>query len=119
MKSKAMRFLTLLLCILLAGGLTAAHAELVTVGILLTGTIPEADGSVRTVTPEGRFRIYQNGEEAGVIAAGRETLTLNSLERIRIEPLPQSFAPEWDVRSANMTVELTGSGVQMIPVAIS
>lgn len=119
MKSKAMRFLTLLLCVLLAGGLTAAHAELVTVGILLTGTIPEADGSVRTVTPEGRFRIYQNGEEAGVIAAGRETLTLNSLERIRIEPLPQSFAPEWDMRPANMTVELTGSGVQMIPITVT
>ena len=119
MKSKAMRFLTLLLCALLLGGLTAAHAELVTVGILLTGTIPEADGSVRTVTPEGEFRIYQNGEEAGVIAAGRETLTLNSLERIRIEPLPQSFAPEWDVRAANQTVTLTASGVQMIPVTIT
>ena len=32
--SKAARFLALVLCILLAGGLTAAHAEMVTVGNL-------------------------------------------------------------------------------------
>ena len=45
--SKAKRFLALVLCILLAGGLTAAHAEMVTVGISLTGLIPAADGSFR------------------------------------------------------------------------
>ena len=117
--SKAKRFLALVLCILLAGGLTAAHAEMVTVGISLTGLIPAADGSFRTVTPEGEFRIFQNGEEVGVIAAGRETLTLNSRDRIRIEPLPQSFAPEWDLSSAYLSPELSGDGMQMIPVTIT
>ena len=106
------------MCVLLAGGLTAAHAEMVTVGIVLTGLIPAEDGSFRSVTPEGEFRVFQNGEEAGVIAAGRGTLTLNSRERIRIEPLPQSFAPEWDLSTAYLTPELTGDGVQIIPVTI-
>ena len=116
--SKAKRLLALVLCVLLAGGLTAAHAEMVTIGIALTGLIPAEDGSFRSVTPEGEFRIYQNGEEVGVIAAGRQTLTVNSRERIRIEPLPQSFAPEWDLSSAYLTPELTGDGVQIIPVTI-
>ena len=55
--SKAKRLLALVLCVVLAGGLTAAHAEMVTVGIVLTGLIPADDGSFRSVTPEGEFRI--------------------------------------------------------------
>ena len=117
--SKAMRFGALVLCILLLGGMTAAHAEMVTVGITLTGLIPDGNGSTRSVVPEGEFRVFQNGEEAGVIAAGRDTLTLNSRERIRIEPVPQSFAPEWDLSAAYITPELTGESIQLIPVTIT
>ena len=117
--SKAMRFGALVLCILLLGGMTAAHAEMVTVGITLTGLIPDGNGSTRSVVPEGEFRVFQNGEEAGVIAAGRDTLTLNSRERIRIEPVPQSFAPEWDLSTAYITPELTGESIQLIPVTIT
>ncbi len=116
----AKRFLALILCVLLSAGLlTAAHAEMVTVGIVLTGLIPDGNGSFRSVTPEGEFRIFQSGEEVGVIAAGRQTLTLNSRDRIRIEPLPQSFAPEWDLSSAYMTAELSGNGARLIPVTIT
>ncbi len=117
--SKATRFVALVLCVLLLGGMTAAHAEMVTVGITLTGLIADGDGSTRSVVPEGEFRVFQNGEEAGVIAAGRETLTLNSRERIRIEPVPQSFAPEWDLSTAYITPELTGESIQLIPVTIT
>ena len=117
--SKAKRFLALVLCVLLAGGMTAAHAEMVTVGITLTGLIPNGDGTFRSVTPEGEFRIFQNGEEAGVIAAGRQTLTLNNRERIRIVPVPQSFAPEWDLSTAYLSPELTGEGLQLIPVTVT
>ena len=115
---RALRFLTLALCILLAYGLTAAYADMVTMGITLTGVIPASDGSVRTVVPEGEFRVWQNGEEVGVIKAGRGTLTLNSRERIRIEPVPQSFAPEWDLSTAYLTPDLSGSGSMMIPVTL-
>ena len=117
--SKAMRFGALVLCILLLGGMTAAHAEMVTVGITLTGLIPDGNGSTRSVVPEGECRVFQNGEEAGVIAAGRDTLTLNSRERIRIEPVPQSFAPEWDLSTAYITPKLTGESIQLIPVTIT
>ena len=117
--NKAARFLALVLCVLLLGGMTAAHAEMVTVGITLTGQIPDGNGSFRSVTPEGEFRVFQNGEEAGVIAAGRDTLTLNSRERIRIEPVPQSFAPEWDLSTAYITPVLSGESVQLIPVTIT
>ena len=116
---KAMRFLALVLCILLAGGVWSARAEMVTVAITLTGRIETADGSVRTVTPEGEFRIWQNGEEVGVIAAGRQTITLNSRERIRIEPLPQSFAPEWDLSGAYLSPELSADGAQIIAVTVT
>ena len=117
--SKAMRFLALILCVLLTGVLVPAQAEMTMIGILLTGQIPAEDGSVRTVTPEGSFRIWQNGNEIGVIAAGRETLMLNSTDRIRIEPVPQSFTPEWDLSTAAVTTEISDSGVQWIPVTVT
>ena len=116
---RALRFLTLALCILLAYGLTAAYADMVTMGITLTGVIPASDGSVRTVVPEGEFRVWQNGEEVGVIKAGRGTLTLNSRERIRIEPVPQSFAPEWDLSTAYVTPELSTDSAQIIEITIT
>ena len=116
---RAMRFLTLVLCILLAYGLTVAFADMVTVGITLTGVIPGSDGSVRTVVPEGEFRVWQNGEEVGVIKAGRGTLTLNTRERIRIEPVPQSFAPEWDLSTAYITPELSDDSAQIIEITIT
>ena len=117
---KAKRLLALCLCILLAGGMIpAARAEMVTVGIALTGLIPAGDGTFRSVTPEGEFRVFQNGEEVGTIAAGLQTITLNSRERIRIEPVPQSFAPEWDLSSAYLSPSLSSDGFQMIPVSVT
>ena len=115
---KALRMVSLALFVLMLLGMTAAQAELITVGIRLTGVIQEADGSLRTVTPEGRFRIYQNGREIGEIAAGGETLTLNNRDRIRIEPLPQTFDPSWDLSTASLSPDLSGSGSAMIPVVI-
>ena len=115
---KALRFLSLVLCVLLLFGLTAAQAELITLGISLTGVISEGDGSVRTVTPEGSFRVYQNGREIGEIAAGRETLTVNNTDRIRIEPMPQTFDPAWDLSTAYLTPDVSGSGSVIVPVTL-
>ena len=116
--SRATRFLSLVLCIILLGGLTAARAEVVTAGITLTGMIPQADGSYRTVSPEGSFRVFQDGQEIGQIAAGRTTLTLNNTARIRIEPVPDTFAPEWDLTTAYLMPDVSGSGTVLIPVTI-
>ena len=117
--SKARRFLILILCVALLGIWTGADADMVTVGILLTGVVPAEDGSTQTVALDGDFRVYQNGQETGTIAAGRETLTLNSMDRIRIEPVPQSFAPGWDLSTAYLTPELTGTGTQIISVKVT
>ena len=116
--SKAKRFLLLILCAAVLGLWTTAHADMVTVGIYLTGMVPAEDGSWRSVTADGNFRIYQNGQEIGTIAAGRETLTLSSMDRIRIEPVPQSFAPGWDLSTASLTTDVPGAGAQMIPVTV-
>ena len=78
--SKAKRFLLLILCVAVMGLWTTAHADMVTVGIYLTGMVPAEDGSWNSVATDGDFRIYQNGQEVGTIAAGRETLTLNSMD---------------------------------------
>ena len=117
--SKARRFLILILCVALLGIWTGADADMVTVGILLTGVVPAEDGSTQSIALDGDFRVYQNGQEAGTIAAGRETLTLNSMDRIRIEPVPQSFAPGWDLSTAYLTPELTGTGTQIISVKVT
>ena len=117
--NKAKRLISLTLCILMVlGGWTASHADMVTVGILLTGVISGENGSARTEVIDGDFRVYQNGREVGTIAAGKQTLTLNSMERIRIEPVPQSFAPGWDLSTAYLTPELAGSGTQIISVTV-
>ena len=117
--SIAARLFILGLCALLILWGTAAQAEMVTVGITLTGILPADDGTFRTVTAEGSFRVYQNGQEIGTIEAGRNTLTASSTERIRIEPIPQTFAPEWDLSTAYQHITLSGGGAQMIPVTVA
>ena len=111
-------FLSLILCLALLLGILPAQAEMVTLGIVLKGMIPQADGSFRETVPEGEFRVFQNGHEIGVIAAGRETLTVSSSDRIRIEPLPESFTPGWDLTTAYLTPDVTGGGVVFIPVTV-
>ena len=60
-------FLSLILCLALLLGILPAQAEMVTLGIVLKGMIPQADGSFRETVPEGEFRVFQNGHEIGVI----------------------------------------------------
>ena len=115
---KAARYISLLLCVLLLSTLVTARAELVTIGITLTGLVPQEDGSFRNTVPEGDFRVYQNGQEIGVITAGGETLAVNNRDRVRIEPLPETFAPEWDLSTAYLAPDVSGSGTVIIPVTI-
>ena len=118
--NKAARILSLVLCmcILLLGGLAPARAEVITVGIILTGMVPEEDGSFRSVTAEGDFRVFQSGREIGRISAGRTTLPVNNADRIRIEPVPQSFSPEWDLSTAYLTPDVSGTGTVLVPVTV-
>ena len=115
--NKVTRILSLVLCILLLP-LPASRSEVVTAGILLTGMVPEADGSWRETSPEGTFRVFSNGREIGRIEAGRTMLALDNTDRIRLEPVADTFAPEWDLSTAYLTPDVSGSGTVLIPVTL-
>ena len=94
---KATRFLSILLCILLlAGTADTVLAEAVTLNIYVSGETDSADEYVKL---DGRFRVWQNGEEIGEIQAG-ESITLPEGARIRIEPVTGFFEPGWDLDEA-------------------
>ena len=87
---KATRFLSILLCILLlAGTVHMGLAEAVTLNIYVSG---EMDTAGEYVKLDGRFRVWQNGEEIGEIQAG-ESITLPEGARIHIEPITGFFEP--------------------------
>ncbi len=116
---KAGRFIALFLTIvLLCGTVQTACADVVTLGIYFCGRKTMEDGSQQIVRLEGRFRVTQNGEEIGTINAGKDTLTLNSTERIRIEPLPESIAPEWDLSTAAREVYPEAGGTMTVSVVV-
>ena len=116
---KISRFIALILAMtMLCGIITAADADVVTLGIYFCGKRTAEDGSETVVRLEGKFRVTQNGEEAGIIQAGRTTVTLPGTERIRIEPLAESISPEWDLRTAYMEVFPEAGGTTTVSVVV-
>ena len=116
---KANRCIALFLVLsLLCGMITAACADVVTLGIYFCGRKTAEDGTETIVRLEGRFRVTQNGEEVGIIDAGKNTLTLNGTERIRIEPMTETIAPGWDLRSAYQAVTPEAGGTMTVSVVV-
>ena len=116
---KAGRFIALFLALaLVCGTVQTACADVVTLGIYFCGRRTAEDGSEQIVRLEGRFRVTQNGEEIGTINAGKDTLTLSSTERIRIEPMPESIAPEWDLSTAARDVVPEAGGTVTVSVVV-
>ncbi len=116
---RPVRFLSLILCVmLLAGGLTTARAAAVTIRVTLTGMQPDENGSFREITLEGSFRVTQNGQEIGIISVGPESLTLLNPERIRLEPLPETIQPGWDLSSAYVSPDLSAGGEVTVAVVV-
>ena len=116
---KASRCLAFILALtLICGMITIADADVVTLGIYLCGKRTAEDGSESVIRLEGKFRVTQNGEEAGIIQAGKTTLTLNSTERIRISPMPESISPEWDLSTAYIDVTPEAGGTTTVPVVV-
>ncbi len=115
----ALRWISLILCAaLIWAAIPSACAEPVSFGVWLAGILTEEDGTETQVRLEGKFRVYQNGTEAGIISAGGETITLPNAERIRIEPLPESIGPGWDLREAGRNVSAAELAAGMIPVFV-
>ena len=117
---KANRCIALFLVLaLLCGLMTAACADVVTLGIYFCGRRIAEDGSEKIVRLDDRFRVTQNGEEAGIIEAGKNTLTLNSTERIRIEPMAESIVPGWDLSTATRNVTPEAGGTMTVSVVVN
>ena len=117
--TKANRCIALFLTLaLLCGMITTACADVVTLGIYFCGRRTAADGSEKIIRLEGCFRVTQNGEEVGTIEAGKGTLTLNGTERIRIEPLPETIVPGWDLSSATREVSPEAGGTMTVSVVV-
>ena len=116
---RVLRLFSLFLCAaFLLAAVPAAHAEPVSIAVRLTGILTGEDGNETPVKLTGKFRVLQNGTEAGVISAGGETITLTSSERIRIEPMAETIEPGWDLRDAarSVTAEEAASGIVAVVV---
>ena len=117
--TKAGRCISLLLIIILLCGLVqAAGADVASLGIYFCGKRTMEDGTQQIVKLEGRFRVTQNGEEVGVIRAGKDILTLNGTERIRIEPMPESILPEWDLSTVAREVFPEAGGTTTVSIVV-
>lgn len=113
------RLVSLLLVLLLVlGMIPSAGADVVTLGVYLCGKRQAENGAEITVRLDGKFRVLLNGEDAGIIDAGKTTVTLSSTERIRLVPLPESIAPEWDISTAYCEVTPEGGGTVTVPVVV-
>ena len=116
---KASRCIALILMIaLLCGMIQTAGADVFTLGIYFCGRRTADDGTQQIIKLEGRFRVLQNGEEAGIISAGKDILTLNGTERIRIEPMPESIAPEWDLSNIAREVYPEAGGTTIVSIVV-
>ena len=116
---KASRCIALILVLaLLCGMIQTASADVVSLGIYFCGRKTAEDGTEQIIRLEGRFRVTQNGEEVGIIEAGKDILTLDSTERIRIEPMPESIAPEWDLSTVAREVHPEAGGTTVVSIAV-
>ena len=112
---KATRFLSILLCaLLLAGTVHTALAEAVTLNIYVSG---ETDTAGEYVKLDGKFRVWQNGEEIGEIEAGG-SITLPEGARIQIEPISGFFEPGWDLNDAYMDITIEDGRSMTVPVVL-
>ena len=107
-----------LVLFLVLGLIPAAGADVVTLGVYLSGRKQAENGTEVNVRLDGKFRVLLNGEDAGVIEAGKTTVTLPSTERIRLVPLAESIDPEWDLSTAYCEVQAEGGGTVTVPVIV-
>lgn len=113
------RLMALLLAVaMLCGMITVAAAEVATLGVYFCGKRTAEDGSESVIRLSGQFRVTRNGEEVGVIDAGKTTVTLSGTDRVRIAPMPETISPEWDLRSAYMEVQPEAGGTTIVSVTV-
>ena len=117
MKKTARAAALVLSLMLVFGMLSFAGADAVTLTIRLAGEKETPEGN-QTVPLEGTFRVWQNGRETGTIRAGQDTILLDSGERVRIEPLPETISPGWDLSGATQNLDGLKAGANEITVVL-
>ena len=116
---KVSRCIALILILtILCGTIQTAGADVVSLGIYFCGKKTAQNGTEQIIKLEGRFRVTQNGEEVGIIQAGQDILTLNGTERIRIEPMPESIAPEWDLSTVTRDIYPEAGGTTIVSIVV-
>ena len=100
-----------------ACAVTAAKAEVMTLGVWLRGLITAEDGTTAQVPVEGAFRVLQGGLERGVIQAGADSVTLTEPGPVVLEPIPETFPAGWDLSGARVPVAYT-DGTVTVPVLV-
>ena len=118
MNIKQRLFACALVMILVCGVITFSSAEPATLGVYFCGIRTAEDGTKVTVRLDGKFRVLQNGREAGIIDAGKTTVTLPETERVRLVPLPESVSAEWDLSTAYCDVVPEAGGTTTVPVVV-
>ena len=116
---RTLRALLLALCLTVCClSLNGARAEVVSLGVTLTGLQTDESGAESILPLSGRFRVLQNGVEAGTLTANGGVLTLTSLERIRLEPMVETLPAGWDWSGAAVEVVPQGAGVMTVPIQV-
>ncbi|MBE5789550.1 MAG: hypothetical protein E7325_07870 [Clostridiales bacterium] len=117
---RRVRFLSLLLALALllpAGVLFPAAAETVSLRVTLAG-IRTQDGLQVRVPLTGSFRLWQNGREAGSLQAGGSPALLSGTDPIRLEPMPETFTPGWDLTPAYCTLRDLKAGENTVEILL-
>ena len=125
--TKEMKRTDRVLCLLIA----AVMAAMIFPGVLLGGEGTAKAGAVslqvtlrgetatgETIPLEGSFRIWQDGRECGTIRSGEDILNLGSGEHLRIEPIPETMSPGWDLQEAYQTLETLAAGDHTIEIIL-
>ena len=96
-----------------------AHAEVVTLSVTLTGVRTDENGMETAQLLSGRFRVFQNGVEAGTVDANGGGLTLSSSDRIHLVPMIETRPVGWDWSGAERDVTPAGVGLCMVSIVVS
>ena len=117
---KTIRILSLIAALaMIMGIISFAEAEAVSLSIVLVGVpIEGTDGGAGQVPIEGTCRVFQNGREVGTVQAGGSPILLSSTQGIRLEPIPESIGPGWDLGSGDWVLRNLRGGSQTVTIAL-
>lgn len=111
MKNMWKRLLTCLMClVLLGGGFPAARADWTTLEVSFQGLIGRADGQWKTMTLNGSFTVWQDGQEVGSITVdeGKSSfVTLSNTTNAQLIPQMDTMPAGYLIQEAGYSASVT------------